>query len=123
MATDKMPAKSERKRKVVDSNYAEPWKPNKGQVLEGIYLGFDSIPGNRGNFRSYRIKVDGEEKPSGIAGSFLDSVLPRIPKGSYVWITYLGMKNTKNGEAHDYKVETEDGVKLLEIAPESDENF
>src|SRR5690349_12965176 len=103
--------------KKVESNYAEPWKPTAaGETLEGIYLGFDLIPGERDEkFRSYRIKVDNQEKPMGVAGAYLDSILPRIPVGEAVLITYKGKEKVKNGTAHTWDVQVEEGTKLLDI--------
>jgi hypothetical protein len=115
--TTAKPGKTRKFAKEVDSNYATPWEPKAvGDVLEGKYLGFDVIPGSRKGetFRSYRILKDGDEKPHGVAGAMLASKLIRVPKGTYVQVTYIGTKKTGNGEAKDFKVLVEEGVNLID---------
>jgi len=106
----------ERKRQEVTSNFGTPWKPEKeGDTLEGEYIGYDEVPTARNGkktFRSYRLKHDSGEI-FGVAGAVLDRKFKQIPKGTYCWITYVGEMETSNGEAKDFRVECEQGTKLL----------
>ena len=106
----------QRKRQKVESMMAKPWKPEKeGDCLEGIYHGTEIVPGKgkRKPFKSYHIeKPDGERVR--IASAMLNTKLNQVPKGTYVWLTYLGMFKTENGDSPDYEVEVEDGTELLD---------
>ena len=107
----------ERQRQTVDSAYADPWKPEKeGEVLEGFYLGFTKVPSPRkeqGPFKSYNVKTEGGEY-RGISGAIVGSKLQRVPKGTYIWVTYKGKIKTNQGMAKDFDVECEAGTKLLD---------
>ncbi len=108
-----------RKRQKVEGGFPDPWKPKKpGDVLEGHYLGADMVTAKGRTFRSYRIKPEGAEKPMAVAGAMLQTSLERVPIGSYVWITFKGEIVTDNGTAKDFEVETEEGIKLLDYAPD-----
>lgn len=100
----------------VKSNFPVPWKPEtEGQVLEGVYRGFNLVDDERkegDQFKSHKIKPDDSDEMMGVSGAFLDQFMERVPKGSYVWITYLGQKKVKNGMSKQFKVEVEAGVKL-----------
>lgn len=108
----------ERKFQEVKADFGTPWKPEKkGDILEGKYMGFDVIPSQRGqskSFKSFRIKPDGSNEVYGVAGATLERKLFQVPKGTFVRITYQGQITTANGQAHDFKIECEQGVKLLE---------
>lgn len=110
------PPKRERKRQKVESMMARPWKPEaKGDCLEGIYQGMEIVPGKgkRKAFPSYHIeRPDGERVR--VASAMLNTKLNQVPKGAYVWLTYLGMFTTQNGDSPDYEVETEEGTELID---------
>jgi hypothetical protein len=107
---------STRKRQEVKSNFPTPWQPeNKGDTLEGVYHGYNEVDDNRGGkFKSHKIKPEGSDVFMGVSGSFLDQKMIKIPKGTYVWITFMGEVKVKNGMAKDFTVECEEGTKLLD---------
>lgn len=123
-SNSELAAGKKREFKEVLSNYATPWKAEPGESIEGFYKGFDLIPGDRNEkFKSHRILPEGKELPWGVSGATIDTKMCRIPKGSYVRITYKGKTmKTNNGLAHDYTVETEKGVELMseENTPDND---
>lgn len=100
----------------VKSTFPVPWKPEQeGDTLEGTYHGYNIVPDGRGQtFKSHKFKEDGAEEYDGISGAMIDQKMERIPKGTYVWVTYLGEVQTKNGKAKDFKVECDSTVKLLD---------
>lgn len=110
----------ERKFKEVTADFATPWRPeNKGDKIEGVYIGFDEVPVKRPgrdgkrSFKSYRIKPDGSDEVFGVAGATLGRKMGRIREGTYVRIEYLGMIEVASGdEAHDFKVECEANSRL-----------
>ena len=99
----------------VDSTYADTWKPvTKGEELSGKYLGYEDAPGrNNETFRAYQILTDTGRRS--VAGAHLDSLLPQVPKGAHVWITYAGEKKLKNGDMALFELEVEKGVKLIDV--------
>lgn len=117
---DKKPANAaptrQRKRQTVESMMAKPWKPEaEGDCLEGTYLGSEMVKGKgkRPSFKSYHIeKPDGERVR--IASAMLNSKLNQIPKGAYVWLTFIGMFQTDNGNSPDYQVDVEEGTELID---------
>lgn len=117
-------AKERKRGRVVESDFCDPWEPGEGEVLEGTYIGVDNVPTKRGDkesFKSYRIRVDGQEKPVGVSGAFLESKMRRIKLGTYLWITYKGKVQTNNGPAKDYEVEIEEGAQLLDMRADTDD--
>lgn len=107
----------------VKSDFAEPWEPGDGEEISGIYIGFDNVPTKRGDkdhFKSHRIQIEGKDVPIGISGAMIDRKMAQIPVGTFVWITFLGMVDTNNGEAKDYRVEAEEGTKLLKLGHQVD---
>ena len=99
----------------VKSNFPVPFKPEReGEFVEGKYLGFNVVDDGRGkDFKSHKLKPDDSDEMIGVSGALLDQKMERIPKGAYVWITYEGEMKTKNGTAKQFKVECEEGTKLL----------
>lgn len=103
-----------RERQSLESTFAEKWTPETiGDSLEGEYLGYDEAPGRGGDtFRAHQLKgADG--KRWSLAGAHLDSFLPQVPRGAYVWVTYKGTQRMKNGEMQLFAVDVEKGVKLI----------
>lgn len=108
--------KRERKREEVKSMMAMPWKPEKeGDCLEGTYLGMEMVKGKgkRRDFPSYHIQQDNGERVR-IASAMLNTKLNQVPKGTYVWLTYVGEFKTDNGNSSDYKVDVEQGTELID---------
>lgn len=109
----------------VKGGFPEPWKPeSEGEEIEGFYKGYDEVPSGRNDnkyFRSYRILPEGSEEMRSVSGAMLKNAIERIPTGTYIWITYLGETETKNGTAKNYKVEAEEGTKLLDMPSSSGE--
>jgi hypothetical protein len=116
VADTKAEAPQTRKRAKVESTFAEKWTPERiGDCLEGVYLGFEDAPGRKGEaFSAYQIQTASGERKS-LAGAHLDSFMPQVPRGSYVWITYEGKRDLKNGQMMLFNVEVEEGVKLLDV--------
>lgn len=108
MATTK-----ERKRKVVESTFADKWEPvNDGDELSGIYLGSERVKGKKGeDFTVYHVKTDAGKKWS-VAGAHLDSIMPQIKRGTFVWVTKTGKTKTTSGEMVLFKVECEEDTEL-----------
>ena len=103
-----------RERATVESTFAEKWTPDRiGDCLEGTYLGFEEAPGRGEVFNAYQIQSDDGSRHS-VAGAHLDSFLPQVPRGAYVWITYMGKKPMKNGIMGFFQVDVEKGVQLLD---------
>lgn len=107
----------------VNSAYGEPWKPKEaGEAIEGYYLGYTKVPSPRkgqGPFKSYNIKTEAGDF-IGVSGAMIGSKLVRVPPGSYVWITFNGMIETNNGQAKDYSLVVEKGIKLLDPPVKND---
>lgn len=106
-----------RQRQSVDSTFAEKWTPEKeGECLEGVYLGYEEAPGRKAGelFNAYQILTDKEGKRS-VAGAHLDSFMPQVPKGTYVWITYKGKRRLGNGDMQLFSVDVEKGTKLIDV--------
>lgn len=117
MATDKKDAPKARKRGgKVESTMAKPWKPeNVGDCLEGTYEGSEMVSGkgSRGDFASYHVrKVDGERVR--VASAMLNSKMNQVPKGTYIWLTYVGDFETSNGKSPDYDLECEEGTRMID---------
>ena len=104
------------KRKSVESTFADKWEPqNEGDELAGRYQGYEEAEGRKDEtFNAYQV-IDDNGKRWSLAGAHLDSLLPQVPKGAYVWISYTGKKRMKNGEMSLYKVDVEDGVELIPV--------
>lgn len=101
----------------VESTFADKWDPvNVGDELEGRYLGHETAQGNRGEpFEVYHIQT-ADGKRWSCAGAHLDSIMPQIPKLTYVWITYDGKQKLPNGNTmHMYTVTPEAGTKLIDV--------
>jgi len=102
----------------VKGGFPEPWKPEQpGEKLEGIYLGHENVPERRGGtFTSYRIMNEETEELRSVSGAMLRTSLGRVPKGTFVSITFEGVEDQRNGEAKIYRVQCEKGTKLLPVA-------
>jgi hypothetical protein len=106
--------KIERKRKSVESTFADKWKPqNEGDELAGTYIGRDpNVNGKRGEkFTAYHLQ-DEEGKRWSFAGAHLDSIMPQIPFNTFVWITYDGEQDTQNGPMKMFRVDVDESVAL-----------
>ncbi len=108
----------------VESTFADKWDPiNAGDALEGRYMGSEWAPGkDHGEmFRVYHI-VGEDQKRWSIAGAHLDSIMPQIPRGTYVWVTYEGEEMLRNrNKMKKFGVELEEGVKLIDTYAEKSE--
>jgi len=116
-----------RQRQEVKSTFPTPWKPEEaGDTIEGFYHGFNVVPDSRGKtFKSHKLLPEGKDEFIGISGALLDQKMVRIPRKTYVWVTYIGDLKTNNGLAKDFKVECEHGTKLLEekLLEDSEDNI
>lgn len=114
----------------VKGGFPKPWEKvigrdlEEGDEIEGFYRGYDNVKAGNRYFVSYRFQPEGAgDSPSdwvGIAGGTLKSIMERIPEGTYCWITYLGVIKASEGDAKSFKVETEEGTKLLPPKSASD---
>jgi len=103
-----------RERQSVEGTFADAWKPTQvGQVLEGFYLGSQDAKGDRGPFKAYHIKTEDGQRMS-VSGAGLNTIMPQIPRKTYVWITYQGTEKQKKGDMKVFAVECEKGTKLLD---------
>jgi hypothetical protein len=107
---------NEPKRKKVESTFADKWEPqNEGDELSGKYLGYEQAEGRKGEkFNAYQV-LDANGKRWSISGAYLDSLLPQVPKGAHVWITFTGKKRMKNGDMMLFSLDVEEGVSLVEV--------
>jgi len=109
-------AKKERKRQEVASDLPPVWGGEdglkEGDVLEGIFIGSKTIKFKSKSFRTHQIQNEDTGEVLSFSGAISDGKMARIPRGAYVWITFLGMTDTANGEAKDYKIEADASVKI-----------
>lgn len=97
----------------IETPNATPWTPEEGESIEGTYMGFHTIAGNNGDFRSYRVLTD-EGTILGLTGAMLSQSFERIPNGAKIRVEYKGMITLKNKrQAKDFEVQVDDSVKLL----------
>lgn len=110
---EKSVEKPKAKRKV-EGTFAEAWAPEgEGEVLIGKYVGSQNAVGKRGPFKAYHI-VDEDNKRWSISGASLNTVMPQIPKGTVVTVTYTGTVEMPKGDMRTYDVEIDDDVQLLD---------
>ncbi len=110
----KMAGKKERKFQEVKSDLPPVWEPEVGDILEGIFLGSKSIKYRTKNFLTHQIQNEDTGEILSFSGAISDRMMARIPKMSYVRVTYLGETKTSNGDAKNFKIEADDSVKLIE---------
>lgn len=113
--TEKQP-EAPKRGKAVESTFAEKWEPqNVGDFVEGRYLGYEVAEGRKdSNFNAYQL-LQPDGKRLSMAGAHLDSILPQVPKNTYIWVTYNGSRRMKSGDMKLFTVEVEEGVRLLEV--------
>jgi hypothetical protein len=113
MASDK---KKPPARVKVESTFADKWEPqNDGDTLEGTYIGTEMANGKRDEkFRVFHIQDESDKRWS-VSGSYLESKMRQIPRGTYVWITYTGTRKVNNGDMFLFDVDVAEGTQLLDI--------
>jgi hypothetical protein len=128
-------AKKIRQRQEVKSSLPPQWKPAEGDVLEGLYIGSKQITAGSSTFLIHIIQDEETGEVLSLAGTQIDRMMRRIlSPNAYVWITYEGKKQIKNGHnMHHYKLEVEKGVEVGaeegfeaasgEVAQESDPSY
>lgn len=88
----------------------ETWNKdlNEGDSLQGVYIAKQTFQGNYGESVKYVIDCNGTMY--GVFGSAsLDSQFAQIPVDSFVWITYKGEVQSKNGRTvKQYDVDYDD---------------
>lgn len=68
-----------------------------GATLQGRYVSMETFIGKYGETNKYIVKGD-DGVDYGVFGSAsIDRQFKNIPEGAYVWITYKGEEQTKNG--------------------------
>lgn len=68
-----------------------------GSTLEGKYLKKEIYQGDYGEVAKYVIQTKDGEKWQVFSSASLGNQFANIPEGSYVWLTYKGTQQTKNG--------------------------
>lgn len=117
--SDKKPAKSMK----VDGSFAKAWKPTgEGEVLEGIFLGSQKVPGKRGDFKAHHIMTDEKVRMS-VASASLDVVFAQIPRKTRVTVLFTGMMEVDNGEMRTFDVSVPDGTELIDPFDDSPESL
>jgi hypothetical protein len=111
---EKTMAKKERTFEEVKSDLPPVWEPKDGDTLEGVYVGFKDIKFRQKPFRTYQVQDEENGTVLSFSGAIADTKMMRIPRGAYIRVTYLGMTDTSNGEAKDFKVECDSKTKLLD---------
>ena len=82
----------------------DDWKPNEGDVLEGVYIQKKEDVGVN-HSKVYEIQMSGEEAQviSVWGSTVLDSKMTKVTIGEEVKITFVGMETPKSG-GKDYKL-------------------
>lgn len=111
--SDKAPAG--RKLRKVESIFADAWKPEEpGESIAGQYIGPQAAKGGKkGDFLAYHIKLDDGRRVS-VTGASLATIMPQIPRGSFVQVTFRGMVEMKAGDMKVFDVEIFDDVELID---------
>jgi hypothetical protein len=89
---------------------ADVWQPLKrGEKLEGTYVDLFHFVGKKFAKEQAAYKILAADGMKVVFGSGrLDRLMGEIPKGSKVFLTYLGrMKQGQNDNVHDWSVEYE----------------
>lgn len=107
--------KKERKLVEVTNDLPDVWEPsNVDEMLEGFYIGAKNIKYRNSHFLTHMIQNEDTGEVLSFSGAIADRKLARIPKGSWVRVTYMGKIRTTNGDAKDYRIETEEHTRLLD---------
>lgn len=80
-----------------------------GASIEGVYVKSEVFEGKFGETTKYIIDVNGE-KFAIFGSASLDRQFKNVPAGKYVYVTYKGKEETKNGrtvKVYDVQYETE----------------
>ena len=87
----------------MEDTQSDAWKPNKGDILEGLYVGKKE---NIGDYGSTMMLIESKKKPGTIVGVWANKVLlgkfQKVKEGMEVRITYLGMETPEKGGMGDY---------------------
>lgn len=96
--------------KKFESERNETWKPEKGDILEGVFVQRRMVNTTNGLSSINTIEVAGGEKKDVWGNAMLDSFFTNIPVGCMVRMTYQGkLKSAKGGrEYHGYVLEHDD---------------
>jgi hypothetical protein len=114
-------ARPPRKWQEVKNDLPPVWEPTTvGETLEGIYVGPRNIKYRNSSFTTYVIQRDINDPESVISfsGAIPGRKFARIPVRSNVMVEYKGWVRTNNGDAKDFTIYTEEGVRLLDEVPE-----
>lgn len=102
----------------VQSAFPEPWDPEEGDEMIGVYMGAEEVPAPRKPgefFLSYRIDTGESEYPFGraVSGAMLKAKMSQIPLGSTIKIVFTGYEEVGGGDAKMFKVIPAKGTRLL----------
>ncbi|KYC53844.1 MAG: hypothetical protein AMQ22_00043 [Candidatus Methanofastidiosum methylothiophilum] len=107
---------------IVSTNINDTWKPNKGDEIQGIYLGSEEIPSQRDDEKTYRRFI--LLTPKGITGvneaKIMQDYSSSFKKGQILWFKFLDeLTASKTGnQFRKYFVRAKDLVPLEEYKPE-----
>lgn len=110
-------ARPKRERKFVEvTNDLPPvWEdPKEGDFIEGFYVRSQEIKFRKSSFLTHVLQDEETGELKSFSGAIADRKMARIPRGTFVRVTYLGETRTSNGDAKDYRVDAEEGTRLLD---------
>lgn len=93
---------------------AEIWNKdlNDGDSIEGFYTKKEVAKTRFGESEKYIIETKDGEKKSIFSSASLVRQFANIPTGCYVWVTYKGKEQSKNGQmVKVFEVEYDDEVR------------
>lgn len=76
-----------------------------GDKLEGFYIDRQTFTSKFGEGEAYVVLCEDDVKKKVMGQADLRRKFEQIPVGSYVWLEFLGFKETDNGAMREYKVE------------------
>lgn len=82
-----------------------------GDKLEGFYIEHQTFTSKFGDGDSYIILCEDDKKKKIMGQADIRRKFEQIPVGSYVWVEFIGFKETDNGAMKEYKVEFDPDMK------------
>lgn len=96
-------------RKTAEANIIETWNKKgelkQGDKLEGRYVRSENFSTKFGEAISFIIVTEEGVELSLMGQANIRAKFKNIPVGSYVWIEYTGIVDTKNGAMKEYQIE------------------
>lgn len=80
-----------------------------GEVTEGFYRGFRLVDtGKEKPQRAHSMEAKDGELFEFWGSAQIDIAVERVKPGTYIWITYEGMKPSRRGNMHSFTIEYDD---------------